>query len=228
MSTITAPAPPTAPPAEAERRFMLPGVSWETYEKLRDEYGSRHVRMTYDRGRLELMSPSLPHEERSFWFESFIMEVARGLGLRCKPVRSTTWKKPDEVGKEADACFYLANEHRIRGKKEIDLTIDPPPDLAIEVEISPPDSDIESVYAALGVPEIWRYKGHSLRVLERQPDGTYAERDRSPSLPYLPLDEVVRLIREAESLNDDPRWLDQVAQWVRDVLGPLYRQHPRL
>ncbi len=130
------------------------------------------------------------------------------------------------MGKEADACFYLANEHRVRGKRKIDLAIDPPPDLAIEVEVSPPASDIESVYAALGVPEIWRYKGQSLRILERQPDGTYAGRDRSPALPFLPTEDVVRLLREAEELDDNARWGDRVAQWVRDVLEPLYRQHP--
>lgn len=224
MTTMTAPAPPIAPVVDAERRFVLPEVSWDLYEKLRDEQGSWNVRMTYDHGRLELMSPSKKHEEDSYRFETLIVEIAKGLGLRCKPLRATTWKRPDEAGKEADACFYLANEPRIWKKKEIDLAIDPPPDLAIEVEISPPHLDIESVYAAIGVPEIWRYNGESLRILERQPDGTYLQRDRSPSLPYLPPEEVIRLLREAEELDDDPRWGEQVALWVRDVLGPLYRQ----
>ena len=196
----------------AESRVLLTDVPWDLYERLRDLHGPRNVHMTYHRGSLELMSPSQPHEEYAARFEILILEVAKALGLSCKLLGSTTWKKKDESGKEADACFYLANAGRVRGKR-IDLKNDPPPDLAVEVEISPPSIDVESVYAVLGVPEIWRFDGEALLVLVRQEDGTYAERERSSALPFLPLDEVLRLLRESEEIDDDARWSGEVARW---------------
>ncbi len=214
MSTATLAPKPQTIQAEPETRLVLDDVPWELYERLRELPGSRNIRMTFDRGRLELMSPSQPHEQYAVRFEHMIVELSRHFGFSCNPLRTTTWKKPEQTGKEADACFYLANAPRVR-KKIIKLSVDPPPDLAIEVELSPSSTDIESIYTNLRVPEIWRFDGQSLRILVLQADGTYRESTHSPSLPFLPSEAVLSLLREAEDLDDHRAWMERVAQWAR-------------
>ena len=122
------------------------------------------------------MSPSSMHERYNCLFRRMIETLTEELAIPIKGAGSTTFKREDlERGLEPDSCFYLANERRIRGKRELDLTIDPPPDLAIEIDITSSSLDRQGIYAALGVPEIWRFDGESLRVYQLQPDGTYPQ-----------------------------------------------------
>ena len=111
---------------------------------------------------------------------------------------------------------------RIIDKEELDLTIDPPPDLAIEIDISRSSLDRMGIYAALGVPEIWRFDGETLRVGRLSADGTYAPSPASVALPFLPMAEVVRFLRLAEGM-DHSRWGREFRAWVRDELAPRYR-----
>ena len=105
----------------------------------------------HDGGDLELMSPSLRHEETRFRFDLFLVALARALGFKFRGLASTTWKKAGaEKAKEADSCYYIANFGLVRGK-EIDLTVDPPPDLAIEIEVSRSAINSLNIYAAIGV-----------------------------------------------------------------------------
>ncbi|MBV8076797.1 MAG: Uma2 family endonuclease, partial [Planctomycetaceae bacterium] len=121
--------------------------------------------------------------------------------------------KPDE-------CYYLTNAERVVGRR-IDLSVDPPPDLAIEVEISRSALDRIGIYAALGVPEVWRFDGEALRVEQLQADGTYREVAASPGLPFLSSEEVVQWLRLAETMGQTP-WLRQFREWVRDELAPRF------
>src|SRR5215218_2993376 len=120
MATITQPgldARPHTPPAVAERRFLLHDVPWAVYEALRDLEANDGVRMAYDDGRLEFMSPGQSREAYGLRFSFLIVQVASVLGFKCKALAATTWKKEvEKKGKEADACFYLANYERVRGK----------------------------------------------------------------------------------------------------------------
>ena len=165
----------------------MDGVSWETYERLRQELdeAGNHIRIVYDRGRTELISPLLPiHEKRKQMLGRLIETLAEERGLPISAYGSTTWKRQD-VGRgiEADQCYYIQRAPLMRGKSEIDLSQDPPPDLAVEVEVTYRPPSKPSVYAALRIPELWRYNGQQFEVLVLQADGSYASSLTSAAFP---------------------------------------------
>jgi Uma2 family endonuclease len=221
MATIDESKPRTLEP---EQRVVLCGIGWEGYETVLRLVDDRcRVRLTYDRGDLEIISPSLEHEEYGELLGLLIMFVTGELHIPCRMAGSTTWRKQiKDKGLEPDKCFYLASFPRVRGKKTIDLDVDPPPDLAIEVEISRSALDRMGIYAAIGVPEVWRWDVEALHVAQLQADGTYAEVPVSPSLPFLPPDEVVRWLRLAEEIEDHSEWGRRLREWVRDELAPRF------
>src|SRR6266516_1204094 len=146
--------------------LVVPGVGWEQYESLLDDLDARPgVRISYDGGRLEIMSPLPAHEK----YKEFISDLARAFAeetsLPLEKLGSTAWKRRRiQKGIEADACFYVANAHRIVGKRKIDLESDPPPDIAVEIDTTNESSSKFPIYAALGVPEIWVYDGKQVEI----------------------------------------------------------------
>ena len=223
MATVVEPVKTTRT-LQGEQRFVIPGVGWEGYEALLKMVGDGHIRFTCDGKDVELMSPSIDHEEFGNLIGRMIETVTEELHIPCRGLGSTTWRKRiKEKGLEADRCYYLANVPRVRGKRNnIDLAVDPPPDLAIEIEISRSALDRMGIYAALRVPEVWRFDGERLSVEHLQPDGTYATVDASPGLPMLPLEEVVRWIGLAETMDDHTEWNRQLREWVREELLPRH------
>lgn len=221
MATVVEPVKVARVP-EAEQRVVLRGVGWEGYESLLKMVGDGHVRLTCDGKDVELMSPSSEHEAYGNLIGRIIECVTEELRIPCSGVGSTTWRKRvKEKGLEADECYYLSSLDRIRGKRgNLDLTVDPPPDLAIEVEISRSALNRMGIYAALGVPEVWRFDGERLTVEHLQADGTYTRVPASPSLPMLPPGEVVRWVGEAESMDDHSQWARRLRAWVRAELLP--------
>src|SRR3989442_8192114 len=144
----------TSPASPPEQRMILHGIRWETYESLlKDLENSSAPRLTFDRGTLEIMSPLQEHEELRHNLEALLEIVAemRDLDVRC--LGSTTFRREDlERGFEPDACFYFQNAEHIRGKTQVDLSVDPPPDLGIEIDLTPSSSDKLPIYAQLCVP----------------------------------------------------------------------------
>ena len=139
-------------------RLTLRGVSWSLYDQLLAVVGDGLPRMTYDRGLLELEMPSKTHETLKWIAGRFIEAYAEESGVDYDAAGSTTWRRAAiQGGLEADESYYIQNYARVRGR-EVDLSVDPPPDLAIEIDLSPPDIEKSSVYARLGVPEIWRWR----------------------------------------------------------------------
>src|SRR5208337_4756087 len=135
MATIISP-----PQEEREQRVVLRHVSWETYESLlADHADASSPRFTYSEGMLEIMSPSLEHEKLNQVLATIADLVAEEQEIEFENLGSTTFRRQDlDRGTEPDSCFYIQNVERIRGKKEIDLRVDPPPDLVIEIEITRP------------------------------------------------------------------------------------------
>jgi Uma2 family endonuclease len=130
---------------------------------------------------------------------------------------STTLKlQLKERGLEPDECYYLGNEAKMRGKRELDLAVDPPPDLAIEVDISSSSLDQLAIYATLGVPEVWLYDGAVLEVYQLQPDKTYAKQTHSPAFPFLPLDEIERFLARRNE-TDETTWIRSFRAWVKTL-----------
>ena len=181
---------------------------------LRRNLGESPIRLTYDGSNLEIMSPSRGHEMASRFLGRMIGNMAVELNLPISTGGSTTFQRADlERGLEPDECFWIANEMAVREKLEIDLATDPPPDLAIEIDISPSRLDRPRVYAALRVPEIWRYDGEELNIDLLQADGEYRSSATSLSFPFLPVNELARFLSlvhqsgETECMRIFIRWL---------------------
>lgn len=202
-----------------EQRFLLYNIDWQGYEKLLDILGDRHIRVTYDRGNLELMSPSHRHESYAALLGRLIEALTEELGVPIKSGRSTTFKREDMArGLEPDECYYIQHEPQVRGRKAIDLTVDPSPDLALEVDITHSSLNRMGIYAALKVPELWRFDGHTLRVYILQPDGQSALSDRSAAFPFLPLAEIVRFLQLSDTM-DETSLVRSFRAWVQSQIA---------
>ncbi len=207
---------------EPGSRVVFDNVDWDTYEATLaywDEHG--RVRLTYDRGRLELMSPSHEHDEWAQRFGFLIALAATGLRLPFRSFGTATWRKEvKKRGMEADASFYFASVPRMKGKRKLDLNVDPPPELTVEIEISHSDPNRMEIHSALGVPEVWRFDGEDLSVWLLQIDGSYTDVTASPTFPVFSFEEIVHWVKRAEELDDMSEWIVQFQDWVRDVLVP--------
>jgi Uma2 family endonuclease len=202
---------------------ILRDVPWNAYVAMRDDDSNRRVRMDYFRGTLELMSPKYRHEKPAARLGQFIMRFAEIVDIPCTESRSTTFRRKDEgAGKEADTSFYIANEPLIRDKDDIDLAVDPPPDLAIEVDNFNNSEGKLPIYAALRVPEVWRYdaRAGSLWFGRLQADGTYRSIARSEALPLLTPELVLEALALCKGVAES-RWLQLLQEWVRGLGAPL-------
>jgi Uma2 family endonuclease len=166
---------------------VLYGITWETYRRLRAECVRLHIKMTFDRGTLEIMSPRADHAFVTRFFDQMVSILSDELRIRITGYRDTTWNKIAlDRGLEADECYYVANSPLAdqRGVS-INLDRDPPPDLAVETDITHSTIDKEAIYAALGVPELWRWDNGIVRIRLLGSDGRYADADRSIAFPML-------------------------------------------
>lgn len=150
----------------AGAKLELYNIDWDEYEHLLTQMESFHPghRLSYDRGRLVVVSPKREHE----FFKAFVSRVAHvlaeELSLDIEATGATTLRRRNLMkGVEADESFYVQNAAHIIGHLELDLDVDPPPDVAVEIDMSNDSLDKFPIYAALGVPEIWRYDGHITR-----------------------------------------------------------------
>ncbi|MEO6811974.1 MAG: Uma2 family endonuclease [Isosphaeraceae bacterium] len=210
-------------PAEGERRFVLQGVGWDGYQALLALVADQGVRLTYDRGKIELMSPLWIHERYKKLFAYIIEAITDELDLpRVAAGASTFNSQALDRGLEPDECYYLASAAMLRQTDRIDLAIDPPPDLAIEIEITRSALDRPGIDAALEVPEVWRYNGESIRVLLLGPDRTYALSETSRAFPFLPMAEIERFLHDHDP-NNDTRWGRAFRAWLRREIVPRVR-----
>ena len=200
-----------------EQRVVLQNVSWETYEHLlADHLEASAPRFTFDRGRLEIMSPSSEHEEYKQAITLLVELLADALGVDIRNLGSTTFKRSLlERGFEADACFYIQSAERMHGKTPIDPAVDPAPDLVIEVEIASPALNKLPIFADFHVPEVWRYDGTRLVVLQLSAS-EYIETSNSLAFPKASVQELSRLIRQSATLKRT-EWLTQLRNWVRGL-----------
>ena len=206
--------------AQPETRVVIPNIAWEIFESLAAS-DCAGTRFAYDKGLLEITSPSVEHE----WFHRALGRMVEAtteeLNIPILSAGSTTLKLPlKKRGLEPDECYYLAHELHMRGKRDLDLSIDPPPDLAIEVDISRSSINKLSIYAEVGVPEVWFYDGESLRVHQLQGDGAYIQRDASAAFPFLDLKEVERFMARFEQLGETA-WIRSFRAWVKEQYGHL-------
>lgn len=180
-------------------RILLDGVSWETYQSLREANPGGHLRMTFDQGVLEFMSPSKKHEQISSLLGSMMYEWMMLRSIGAVFGGHTTFSRRDLLrGLEPDNCCWIARYPEVLDKEDIDLTVDPPPDLALEVEVSRSSVPKLPIYQALGVPEVWRWRRGSLEVLILDAAGQYQSKPDSKALAGFPF----RLAEEFIELRD--------------------------
>ena len=171
----------------AEHRVLIDGVSWQTYSALVDESEHASGRMSYDEGTLEIMCPAMPHESSKSLIGRMIERFTEIRRIDIRSSASTTFRRTDlKRGFEADESYYIQNAEMVRGKREIDLSNDPPPDLVIEVEITRSALNKLQMFASMGIPEVWPYDGKILSIGCLLSDG-YSESEVSLVLPGFPV-----------------------------------------
>jgi Uma2 family endonuclease len=199
------------------QRVILQDVTWQEFEAILEELGEhRATRLAYGGGTLEIRMPLPEHEKAKVILGDLVKILLEELRIDCECFGSTTFKRQDMAqGIEPDDSFYIQNQARMIGKERIDLTIDPPPDLAIEVDVT--SRTQLSAYEALGVPELWRYEHHRLQISVLQ-DGKYVESDFSPMFPKLPIIEIISQYVEQSRTLGRSSALRAFRQWVREQI----------
>jgi Uma2 family endonuclease len=213
MSTSTGPVVP-------EQHLLLYGVSWPEYGRMLRAFAERpSVRLTYDRGALELMTLSLEHESFVRFFNLLILALTLQLGLPLKGGGSTTFRRRQRRrGLEPDECYWIASEPLVRGKDRIDLRLDPPPDVALEVDVSYSTLDRMKIYAALGVLEVWRYDGRVLTFHVLGADGRYTTVPQSRAMPQVASADLTVLVR-LRNTTDENTLFRHFQAWAQQRFG---------
>ncbi len=195
------------------QKLLLRHVTWDEFETIVEELGEhRGSRLAYAHGVLEIMTPLPGHEWDkeilSDLIKALLEELERDFGC----LGSTTFKQPMEHGLEPDQCFYIRHEVAIRGKERIDLTVDPPPDLALEVDLT--SRTHTAIYAALRVPELWRFAHGQLHIVVLQ-GSAYVEVSESPTFPGFPLRTVIPEYLAQSKIVGRNATMRAFRQWVR-------------
>ena len=204
----------TVPPGQT---VVLENISWDEFEAILKDLGeSRGSRIAYDRGRLEIMTPLPEHEVNKVYLSNFVEILLEELDIEFCPLGSTTFKNQVMFkGIEPDSCFYIKNEAAVRGKYRLDLTIDPPPDLALEIDIT--NRSHPEIYQSLGVPELWQYKRQELKFLLLV-NGEYIESQTSANFSEFPLLEVIPQYLTQCRTEGRNKGMKAFRKWVREQL----------
>ena len=227
MSTVLETAA-EAPPKEDHSDFMLisggavvlSGISWKMYRRLRRMSENRNTRMTYDRGELEIMSPSRAHEVIAAFLGTLIDVWAIELDIAIVCCRTMTIRRSDlDRGFEPDNCYYVQHELQMREEKKINLKTAPPPDLAIEVEVTRELGKKVTLYAAFGIPELWCWRRNELKVFELSQDGEYVARETSICFPTFPVAKAQEIVQQFGTASRTSL-ARLFRNWVRDNMQP--------
>ncbi len=198
--------------------LRLEDISWDEYEELLEQLaGWRGMRVSYDRGRVEIMSPSFQHEKFIAFISGMGRILSEEMGLVVEAAGATTYKQESLLkGSEGDESFYVKNASAIVGKSQIDLDVDPPPDVVVEVDITNESLSKFPIYAAFLVPEIWRYDGKQARIYHLVNE-SYLERDASLSFPFLTAKAMTEFLEQSKTEGQTPA-LAAFRQWVRAAM----------
>ena len=210
--------PISVPPGH---KVVVQNVSWQEFEDILAESGkNRAARIAYSKGILEIMTPLPEHETNKLFITDFVEILLEGFNIEFYSLSSTTFKNElIETAIELDNCFYIENEARVRGKNKLDLTIDPPPDLALEVEVT--SRTYRDIYAALGVSELWHFDQGKLQINVLQ-EGKYVEVEFSPHFSDLPLQTVIPdYITQVKTVGRN-KAMRSFRGWIRSLKYYLY------
>jgi Uma2 family endonuclease len=198
-----------------ERLVILEGVTWDTYERLITEHGERcGTRFTYDEGVLQIMVVSSRHEEPNRTLALLVEVLAEEMDIDLRRLGSMTFKRKDlQKGFEPDSCFYIQHADAVSSREEIDLKVDPPPDLTIEVDITRDSLNRFPIFAAVGIPEVWRFDGTKIMFYQLE-SKRYVETPNSLAFPALSDGIATRFMEQSQKLKSTA-WLRKVRSWAR-------------
>lgn len=184
-------------------RVVLDGITWKQYETILNALDERHIFITYDRGRMEIMTTGFRHEGGKKLLARLLELMA--YERRISIVGAGNWtlkRRKTQHGLEPDECYYVANVALVRGRDDVDIRRDPPPDLAIEMEVSRRLGTRRAIYASLGVPELWCWNGETLTFLHLNSQGRYDERETSRGFPFLRAADLQRFLLMEHGATD--------------------------
>ena len=200
------------------QRVLLKDVTWQEFEAILEDLGeNRASRIAYENRTLEIMFPLPEHETRKVLIGDLLKALMEELEVEFWSLGCTTFKNEFMgEGIEPDDCFYIENEVTIRGKERIDLKIDPPPDLALEIDVT--SRTHPSIYQNLGVPELWRFYKGKLKIYVLR-NGEYLESEFSPHFPNLPLTEVIPEYRDRAAIEGRNKTMKAFRAWVKEHIN---------
>jgi len=204
------------PKLVGEKRLTFRDLSWDDFKQIQALLTERtRARFSYDNGVLEITMPLEAHERFARLIERFILILVVEMGMKIKTMGSTTLDREDLLkSAEPDDGYYIQN-YTLVADHPINLNVDPPPDLVVEVDITRTDLNKNVLYAGLGVPEFWRFNGREWRILQLT-EGEYRDRDRSPTFPIVEKTDLYKFLEVA--LLDEVTAEIDLRQWVRQRL----------
>lgn len=196
----------------AGQRIILTDINWAKFEDILQELGDKRAsRIAYSQNKLEIRMPLPEHEFDKEIIGDMVNILLEESEIDRECYGSMTFKRKDmAAGIEPDNCFYIQNYRLMIGKRRLDLTVDPPPDLAIEVDVT--SNTQLSAYETLGVPELWQFSQGSLRIHVLQ-GGEYVESAVSPNFPMI--DGVSQFVQMSLTEGFSAA-LRAFRQWVRE------------
>ncbi|MDY6783038.1 MAG: Uma2 family endonuclease [Cyanobacteriota bacterium] len=196
-------------------RVLLQEISWQTYQLLVKDFEKQPaIRLTYDKGWLEIRMPLDPHETYKKLIGRLVEALTEELEIEIRSLGSRTCDREDfNRGLEPDQCYYIKNESLVWGKGQIDLSLDPPPDLAIEIDITRSSLDRLSIYASLGVPEVWRYDGKILTMYALEGE-KYQSCRVSPAFPFLNVSDLQHFLELSKTMKENAL-IRSFREWTR-------------
>lgn len=202
------------------QRLVLDNVDWRMYSRLLRIFAEyRGVRLAYDRGKLEIMSPLPEHESDAAFLGRLAITLTEELGLPIKEGGSMTMRRRRrQRGLEPDRCFWITNEPAVRGKRRIDLRVDPPPDLAIEVDVTSSSLNRMRIYAALGVPEVWRLDHPALSFHALGAKRVYSPISHSLSFPFVTPPDLMSFLA-LRGGQDENSVIRQFRVWIQQRIA---------
>ncbi|MDJ0742272.1 MAG: Uma2 family endonuclease [Xenococcaceae cyanobacterium MO_167.B27] len=199
------------------QQLLLQDISWQEFEEILEELGEqRSSRISYSNGVLEIMVPLPEHEKDKEIIGDIVKILLEELEIDFEPLGSTTFKNEQMTqAVEPDACFYIQNYPAVIGKDRLDLSSDPPPDLAIEIDIT--NRTKLNNYLLLGVPELWRYTRKGFQINLREGD-RYIESQTSPNFPNIPIVELIERHVKQVQTEGRSKAIRAFKKWVKENL----------
>jgi Uma2 family endonuclease len=205
------------PKLVGEKRLTFRNLDWHAFKQIQSLLTERtRARFTYDNGVLEITMPLEGHERSARLIERFILILVMELGMKVKTMGSTTLDREDLLkSAEPDNGYYIQN-YALVASHEVNLNVDPAPDLVVEVDITNTDLNKNTLYASMGVQEFWRFNGRVWQILQLV-DGAYVECDRPPTFPSIEKTDLYQFLEAA--LLDEVAAEINFRQWVRQQVS---------